>query len=52
LYLSANIILIIVSRMTRWVGRVALVGDRRGASRVLVGKPDRKDYVENVGAGV
>jgi hypothetical protein len=38
--------------MTGWVGHVTLMGDRKGASRVLVGKQDRKDYVENVGAGL
>jgi len=26
----------------RWVGHVALVGDRRSIYRVLVGKPERK----------
>jgi len=35
--------LMIISRITGWVGHVTLMGDRRGASRVLVGKPDRKD---------
>jgi hypothetical protein len=38
------------SIMTRWVGHVALMGDRRGASRVLAGKPDKKDNVKNIGA--
>lgn len=52
MYLSPNIILMIKSRMTRWVGHVALMGDRRGASRVRAGKPDRKDRVKNIGAGV
>ena len=37
--------------MTRWVGHVALMGDSRGASRVLVGKPGRKNYVEGTEAG-
>ena len=26
----------------RWVGHVALIGERRGVCRVLVGKPDGK----------
>jgi hypothetical protein len=29
-------------RKMRWVGHVALVGDRRSIYRVLVGKPERK----------
>jgi hypothetical protein len=34
-----NIIQIIKSRRMRWAGHVALMWDRRGAYRVLVGKP-------------
>ena len=30
----------IKSRRLRWAGRVALIGDRRGAYRVLMGKPE------------
>jgi hypothetical protein len=32
----------IKSRITRWVGHAALIGDR-----IIVRKSDRKDYVEN-----
>lgn len=30
------------SRRMRWAGHVALMGERRGASRVLVGRPEGK----------
>jgi hypothetical protein len=30
------------SRRIRWVGHVALIGERRGVYRVLVGKPEGK----------
>jgi len=38
LYRSPNIIRVIKSR-TRWVGYVARMGERKGAYKVLVGKP-------------
>ena len=42
LYSSPNIIRVIISRRMRWVGHVASTGERRGAYRVLVGKPEGK----------
>jgi len=33
---------VIKSRRMRWAGHVALMGERRGVYRVLVGKPDGK----------
>jgi hypothetical protein len=39
LYCSPNIIWVIKSRRVRCVGHVACMGERRGAYRVLVGKP-------------
>jgi len=33
----------------RWAGHVARMGDRRGAYWVLVGKPDGKHTLEDVG---
>jgi hypothetical protein len=42
LYTSPNIIQVMKSRRVRWVGHVAHLGDRRGAYRVLVGRPEGK----------
>jgi hypothetical protein len=39
LYSSPNIIRLIKSRIIRWAGYVARMEDRRGAYRVLVGRP-------------
>jgi hypothetical protein len=40
LYSSPNIIRVIKSRRLKWTGHVACMGERRGAYRVLVGKPE------------
>jgi len=42
LYCSPNIIRLIKSRRMRWAGHVALMWERRGVYRVLVGKSERK----------
>ena len=42
LYSSPSIVRVIKSRRMRWVGHVARMGERRGAFRVLVGKPEGK----------
>jgi hypothetical protein len=42
LYSSPNIIRVIKSRRLRWAGHVACMGERRGAYRALVGKPERR----------
>jgi hypothetical protein len=42
LYSPPNIIWVIKSRRMRWAGHVAHRGDRRGAYRILVGRPDGK----------
>jgi hypothetical protein len=39
---SPNIFRIIKSRRMRWTGCVALMGERRGVYRILVGKPEGK----------
>ena len=39
-YFSRNIIRVITSRRLRWAGHVARMGERKGAYRALVGKPD------------
>ena len=42
LYSSSNVIGVIRSRNMRWAGHVACMGDRRGAYRVLMGRPEGK----------
>jgi hypothetical protein len=42
LYSSPNIVRVIKSRIMRWVGHVARMGERRGVYSVLVGKPEGK----------
>ena len=39
---SQNIIRVIKARRIRWAGHVACIGDRKGAYRILVGRPDGK----------
>jgi hypothetical protein len=46
---SRNIIPLIKSRSLRWAKHVARIGDRRGAYRVLVGRPDGKRPPEDLG---
>ena len=45
MYYSTHIICVIRSRTVRWMGHVARLGDRRGAYRVLVGRPKGKRLV-------
>jgi hypothetical protein len=40
LFFSPNIVWVIKLRRMRWAGHVACMGERRGAYRVLVGKPE------------
>jgi hypothetical protein len=40
LYSSPNIIRVIKSRRMRWAGHVARMGEKRGAYRNLVGRPE------------
>jgi hypothetical protein len=40
LYSSPNIIRMIKSRIMRWAGHVARMGDKRVAYRILVGRPE------------
>jgi hypothetical protein len=42
LYCLPNIARVIKSRIMRWVRHVARIGDRRGAYKVLMGRPERK----------
>jgi hypothetical protein len=49
LYCSASIVWVIKSRRMRWAGHVACMGVRRGAYRVLVGKPEGKGPIGRLG---
>jgi hypothetical protein len=40
LYSSPNIIRVIISRRMRWAGHVARMGEKKGAYRILVGRPE------------
>ena len=40
LYCSPNIIWVIKTRIVRWVGHVARMGERRGAYRISVVRPE------------
>jgi len=42
LYCSPSIVRVIKSKIMRWAGHVARMGERRGVYRVLVGKPEGK----------
>jgi hypothetical protein len=42
LFPSPNIIRIVKSRISKWVGHVTHMGEKRNVYRVLVGKPGRK----------
>jgi hypothetical protein len=46
LYSSPNIIRVIKSRRMRWAGHVARMGEKRGAYRVLVGRPQGRRPLE------
>jgi hypothetical protein len=56
LYYSPNILRVIKSRRMRWAGRVARMGEERGAYRVLLRKPEgkrpmgrpRRRWVDNI----
>jgi hypothetical protein len=47
LYSSPNIIWVIASRRLRWAGHVARMGERRGAYRAVVGKPEGRRSLES-----
>jgi hypothetical protein len=48
-YSTPNIIRVIKSRSMRWAGHVARMGNKRGVYRVLVGTPDGKSHLEDLG---
>jgi hypothetical protein len=49
LYSSPNIIRVIKSSRLRWAGHVARMGERRGAYRASVGKPEGRNHLEDPG---
>ena len=49
LYFSPNIVRLIKSRRMRWAGHVALMGEERGAYRILVGKSEGKRPLGDLG---
>ena len=46
LYSLPNIVRVVKSRIMRWVGHVACMGEGRGVHSVLVGKPEGKRPLE------
>jgi hypothetical protein len=49
LYSSPNIVRVINSRRMRWAGHVARMGKKGGVFRVLVGKPEGREHLEDPG---
>jgi hypothetical protein len=49
LYSSPNDVRVIKPRRMRWAGHVACMGERRGAYRFLVGKPEGKRPLGKLG---
>ena len=49
LYFSPNIVRVIKSRRMEWAGHVACMGESRGVYRVLMGKPEGKNHLEDPG---
>jgi hypothetical protein len=49
LYCVPNILRVVKSRRMRWAGHVAYMGEGRDVYRVLVGKPEERDHLEDSG---
>ena len=49
LYSTPNIVWLIKSRRMRWAGHVACMGEERGVYRVLVGKPEGRRPLGDLG---
>jgi hypothetical protein len=60
LYSSPNIIRVIKSRRMRWAGHVARMGEKRGAYKILMGRPEgrrplgrpRRRWEDNIKVGI
>jgi len=48
LYCSPSVIHVIKSRRMKWVGHVACTEEKGNAYRVLVGKPEGKNHLEDL----
>ena len=49
MYSSPNILRVIKSRRMRWAGHVARMGEERVVYRVLVGKPEGRNHLGDLG---
>jgi hypothetical protein len=49
LYSAPNIIWVIKSRRMRWAGYVARMGEGRGTYRILLGRPEGRNHLEDPG---
>jgi hypothetical protein len=49
-YTSQDIIRVIKSRWVRCMGRIERMGDRKNVHKIVVGKPERKNHLEDTGA--
>jgi len=49
LYSSPHIVRVMKSRRIGWAGHVARTGEERGVNRVLLGKPEGKNYRVDLG---
>jgi hypothetical protein len=52
LYSSPSIIRMIKSMRMKWARHVALMGEKRAAFRILVGKPEERDHNEELDIGL
>jgi hypothetical protein len=51
LYFSPNVIRQIKSRRMRWAGHVARMGEERNVYKILMGKQEERDHLEDKGIG-
>jgi hypothetical protein len=51
LYSLSSIIRMIKSTRMKWAGHVTLMGEKRTACRISVGKPEERDHYEDLDIG-